>query len=228
MLMDINKRRLSDNVRNSQVSDSKILWKVHESTSWLADLDLDFTYLRDETIVSSITNNSVIESQNFQIWQEMENIDDTHQYSPIKIKTLSHDILERWDIIYIDFMKSMQMHDTHIPLVSITFKFLVKYSYSSQMYWYIMLCDNKNKFTSKAREEKFNLPIMQGWKRHIIFSSHIKDALVSSLNEYTHEWNIQQIVIYKKYGNKKWISWIKKLWDFFKSKIENLVKEKNT
>lgn len=215
------KRRISDFPENFHIEETIIIWKIDEIEQEFNDYDLDFTRKKEGEINFSESKKDEIE-QKLRIWENqakeiIENKDDKN-YTKLEIDEISSEIVEKWDILIINFLKTNKNKDIYISL-----KCLVKYSYSTRLYWYIIISDNETQFTSRAREEKLSIPIIQWYKRKIQLESSLKDALFISLNEYIHESRIKEIILYKKNGNHKWITWIKLISNIIKSKMWNLI-----
>lgn len=149
----------------------------------------------------------------FQAKQTINNLESDKSYIKLNTENLDNEILEVWDIFIINFTKNTKNKDH-----TITLKFLIKFCYSIKVTWYIELIDNETKFKSSTREEILVIPIVKWWRRKIDLS--IKEALFISLQQYLHESKINDITIYKKSWNKKWIKW---LWNIIRLKIWNLI-----
>lgn len=214
------KRRTSDFPENFHIEETITIWQIDEIEKDFNDFDLDFIRKKEGKISFSENEKNEIE-QKVRIWENqakeiIENINNKH-YTRIEVNEISSEIVEKWDIFIIYFLKDIKNKEVNISL-----KCLVKYSYSRKMHWYIIISDNETQFTSRVREEKLSIPIMHG-KRKIQLESSLKDALFISLNEYIHESKIKEIILYKKNGNHKWITWIRLISNLIKSKVWNLI-----
>lgn len=144
----------------------------------------------------------------------LENIENNEDYYFENAESIDGNTVENWDIVEIKFFKDYKQKD-----ISIVMRFFIKMRYSGSMLWFIHVFDNSTLFTSKARMEKLALPIMTWWKRKVILTESLSEAVIVSTNQFMHESRIKEIKIYKKWQKQEWIKW------FFKNKIWWLLKK---
>lgn len=199
------KRRLSDNEKPTH---SK-LWDYHiieEINLWSRNHDHE---LENQKFKEDKKTNAEVKTLLSNIWENT-------QYHSIKVSEIESEILENWDIIEIKFIKDYKQKE-----ISIVMRFFIKMRYTNSVFWYIYILDDSTKFESKAREERIALPIQEWWKRKIILTGSLSEALIVSTNTYIHESRVKEMRIYKKWKKKEnWIS------NIIKSKIWNLLKRK--
>lgn len=199
------KRRLSDieNVPHWNFWDYHV---IEEINLWCRHQDNEIEHQKFKE--DKKTNNE-IKNLLSSIWENT-------QYYSMELDEIESEVLDMWDIIEIKFIKDYKQKE-----LSIVMRFFIRMRYSSSVFWYIYIYDDSTKFESKAREERIALPIQKWWKRKIILTGSLTEALIVSTNQYLHESRIKEIQIFKKWEKKEsWIRWI------FQSKIWSLLRKK--
>lgn len=202
---------MTQNRRLSDIMDTPIskLWDYHvieEINLWSAHQDNDIEHHKFK---EDKKTNSEIKNLLSTIWENP-------WYHSIEVEELESENLDNWDIIEIKFIKDYKQKE-----ISIIMRFFIKMRYTTSVFWYIYIVDDSTKFDSKAREERIALPIQKWWKRKIILTGSLSEALIVSTNQYLHESRIKEIQIFKKWEKKEsGISGI------IKSKIWNLLRKK--
>lgn len=132
----------------------------------------------------------------------LESIHTNQWYYSTQNAEIQWELLEPWDIVEIQFIKDYKQKD-----ISLVMRFFVKMKYSTSMMGYIYIFDESNGFSSKARAEKIALPIISEWKRKIILTESLWEALIISTNQFIHESRIKDIKIYKIWNKTDQLKW---------------------
>lgn len=135
----------------------------------------------------------------------LQNIETNNEYYFQTTENIDSDNIENWDIVEIKFIKDYKQKE-----LSIIMRFYVKMRYSGSMLWFIYILDDSTKYDSKARAEKLALPIVSGWKRKLILTESLGEAIMISTNQFLHEMRIKEMKIYKKGTKVDSITWFLK------------------